>query len=268
MRLHVLSLGVLVATTACYGGRRAAPDIAAAWRGHARVELQAELGLPGATEPQPDGTALLRWRRHGHDVTLPGGHLDLKVTPTSIDLDASARAGTVTRYDYELATALVDPRGLVLRLDGGTHVAGFPRGTNARTGVIMGLHGGLGRLDDAGGTLPGVGAYIGGMLGPRLALLGAYTFMNGKDPAGYAQSHAWGLALQYWPAARLALRAGPAMVIDTDPAPDTAALAVGAITSASFAVVRAGAFVLDVRLDATLSTASAAGMLGLGVHIN
>ena len=66
----------------------------------------------------------------------------------------------MTRSDDELATALVDPRGIVLRLDGGTHVAGFPRGTNARTGLIMGLHGGLGRLDDAGGTLAGVGAYI------------------------------------------------------------------------------------------------------------
>ncbi len=58
------------------------------------------------------------------------------------------------------------------------------------------------------------------------------------------------------------------MVIDTDPQPDSAALAFGAVTAASFAVVRAGSFVLDVRLDATLSTASTAGMIGLGVHVN
>ena len=96
---------------------------------------------------------------------------------------------------------------------------------------------------------------------------------EGYKPKVYAHVatdpvHPGRLALQYWPTERLNVRAGPAMVIDTDPEPGNAALAPGGIAAASFAVVRAGSFVLDVRFDTTVSTASAFGTLGIGVNVN
>jgi hypothetical protein len=58
------------------------------------------------------------------------------------------------------------------------------------------------------------------------------------------------------------------MVIDTDPMPGNAAIRPGGVGAVSFAVVRAGSFVLDLRADATVSTSSAFGMLGVGVNVN
>jgi hypothetical protein len=58
------------------------------------------------------------------------------------------------------------------------------------------------------------------------------------------------------------------MVIDVDSMRGNAKIAPGGVGARSFAVVRAGSFVLDLRLDATLSTSSAFGMLGVGVNVN
>jgi len=269
MRLHLLSCAWVVVMTGCYSGSRAARDINVVWTGHARGELEAKLGAPRAVVPQADGTSLLRWTRRGHDIeALPGGRFDLRVTPTSFDLHAEARPGVVRAVEYDIATAVVDPSGTVLRLDAGWVVGGIPRGLNARTGVIFGVSGGMGRLDDAATPVPSLGVYIGGMLGPRLALLGAYAFVNGKDGDDFVQGHSWALAAQYWPTARVAVRAGPAMVIDTDPEPSDVTLAPGAVGALGVAVIRAGSFVLDLRLDVTVSTTSAFGVVGVGVNVN
>ncbi|MFN0251567.1 MAG: hypothetical protein ACKV2T_32125 [Kofleriaceae bacterium] len=252
----------------CYSGSRAAQDINLAWRGHARVELEARLGAPATLTTQPAGATALRWTRRGHDVRLPSGHLKLDLTPTSFQLDAAARPGEIRSYDYDIAAALVDPTGRVLQFDSGWVVAGIPSGLNARTGVVFGLSFGMGTLDDATTPLPSLSTYIGGMIGPRLALVGAYTFVNGSADGAYIHGHAWAVAAQYWATERLSLRAGPAMVIDVDPMPGSAKIRPGGVGAVSFAIVRAGSFVLDVRADATMSTSSAFGMLGLGVNVN
>lgn len=268
MRIYLLISVCAVAGAACYSGSRAAPDVNAAWRGHARVEIEARLGKPAQVLPQSDGTSLLRWTRKGRHITLPSGSFDLDVTPTSFDLRAEATPGSVERYEYELASAMIDPGGTVLQFDSSWLVAGIPRGLNLRTGVVFGLHGGAGWLDNAATPMPSLGVYLGGMIGPRLALLGAYSFVNGKGADGYAMGHSWAFAVQYWPAARLAVRAGPAMVLDLDPGLENATLSPGAIGALSYALVRAGSFVLDVRLDVTQSTTAAFGTLGIGVNVN
>lgn len=269
IRLHVLTLACAVLGNACYSGARAARDVNVAWRGHAKAELEARLGVPQVVVPQPGGSSLLRWIRRGRSVErLPSGDLDVDVTPTSIDVRAEVRPGVVRDYEVVIASALVDPRGTVLELDATWLAAGIPRGLNLRTGAIFGLHGGMGRLDDAPTSLPSVGVYLGGMLGPRLALLGAYAFVNGMDGDDYVNGHSWAIAVQYWPAARLAVRVGPALVLDVDPGPSDVEVAPGAVGALSFALVRAGSFVLDLRVDATVSTASAFGMVGLGVNVN
>ena len=268
MRLHLSIFVCAVIGTACYSGSRATPDVNAAWRGHARATLEARLGEPGAVLPQSDGTSLLRWTRKGQHIELPSGSLDVNVTPTSFDLRAEARPGRVENYEYDVASAVIDPGGTVLRFDSSWLVAGIPPGLNLRTGVVFGLHAGAGWLDDAASPMPSLGLYIGGMLGPRLALLGAYAFVNGKDAGSFAMGHSWALAAQYWPAERLAVRAGPAMVLDLDPGLEDPTLSAGAIGALSYALVRSGSFVLDLRFDATLSTSAAFGTLGLGVNVN
>lgn len=269
MRLHLLTLACIVTSTACYTGRRAAGDVNLAWRGHARADLEARLGAPRETTAQPDGTTLVRWSHRGHrNIELPSGSFSLDITPTQFAAHAELRAGSVEAVEYDVAAAVVDSHGTVLSFDSGWLVAGIPRGMNARTGIIFGLHGGAGRLDDAATPMPSLGAYIGGMLTADVALLGAYAFVNGRSGDAFAQGHSWGLAVQYWPTARLNVRAGPAMVLDTDPGPGRATLAPGGIGAASFAMVRAGSFVLDVRFDATVSTTSAFGTFGIGVNVN
>lgn len=194
--------------------------------------------------------------------------MNLDVTPTSFNLDAAVRPGEIRTFDYDIASAVVDPNGTVLQFDSGWLAAGIPSGMNARTGVVFGLSVGMGQLDDASTPLPSLSTYIGGMIGPQLALVGAYTFVNGAANGDHVSGHSWAFAAQYWPTARLSLRAGPAMVIDVDPMPGNAKIAPGGVGAVSFAVVRAGSFVLDLRFDATMSTSSAFGMLGVGVNVN
>ncbi len=269
MRLHLLTLAWIASTAGCYTGTRAAREVNLAWRGHTRVDLEARLGVARDQAAQPDGSTVMRWSRAGHrNIELPGGSFALDVTPTSFAAHAELRAGRVERFEYDIAAAVVDPNGTVLSFDSGWLAAGIPQGMNARTGIIFGLHGGAGRLDDAKTLMPSLGAYIGGMLTADIALLGAYAFVNGKSDDDFVQGHSWGLAVQYWPTTRFNVRAGPAMVIDTDPEPGNATLAPGGIGAASFAVVRAGSFVLDVRFDATVSTSSAFGTFGIGVNVN
>lgn len=266
MRIHPL---LLLPIAACYSGARAAPDVNAAWRGHMRGELEAKLGAPASTQPQPDGTTALAWVRQGVDIrSLPSGSLDLRVTPSSISFNGNAQPGVIERYNYRAAAAVVDPSGRVLQFDSDLLAAGIPPGLNLRTGLVMGLHAGFGALGNATTPFPSGGLYIGGMIGPRLGLIGVYQFVNGKDSSGFAMGHAWGFAVQHWPAARVAIHAGPALVLDLEPGLKNPGLSPGLVGGASVAFVRVGSLVLDVRLDATLATGAAFGTLGVGVNVN
>lgn len=265
MRLLVLTL----LATGCYTVRRAAPDINTAWRGRARASLEARIGPATQQAQQADGNLALRWVGHGVNIkSLPSAYLDLKISPTSFSIDAEAKAGEVEKYEYTRALALVAPNGTLLEIDA-AFAAGFPSGTNARTGLVMGLTAGMGSFSDASTPIPSVGVYIGGMIHPRLALIGTYNFVNAKDSqAGYAMGHAWGFGVQYWVASRLTLRGAPAAVLDLEPGLDDATFAPGATVGVGYAIVRSGSFVLDLRADAFLSTSAVFGMAGIGVNVN
>lgn len=263
------SLALLVLVTGCYTVNSASSDINAAWRGRARVELEGRIGAPTQQAQQPDGTLALRWVGHGYDVVeAPSAHLDLKITPTAFALDAAAKPGVVEKTEFTRALAVIAPTGGIVQFDG-AFAANFPEGMNARTGVVMGLSGAMGAFADASSPFPSMGAYIGGMIGPRTALVGSYAFVNGKDPdVGYAMGHAWGFGVQYWPAAGFNVRASGAAVLDLDPGLENPTIAPGGMAAASYAVVRSGSFVLDARFDAILSTSAAFGMFGVGVNVN
>src|SRR5512139_118018 len=112
-----MRLALLVLLAGCYTRSDAAHDLHPYWRGHAVASLQAELGPPRAQLAQPDGTTRLRWTHRGTNVVeLPSGRFDLSVTPTSVDFHAEAKPGVVEQVEYEIATAVVDPRGMIVEL--------------------------------------------------------------------------------------------------------------------------------------------------------
>jgi hypothetical protein len=262
------ALALLVVATGCYSARSASSDINAAWRGRARVDLEARIGAPTQQAQQPDGTLALRWVGHGYDVVAaPSAYVDLKISPAAFSLDAEAKPGVIERTELTRALAVVAPTGSIVAFDG-AFAANFPDGLNARTGLVMGLSGAMGAFADASTPFPSMGAYIGGMVGPRTALVGSYAFVNGKADAGYAMAHAVGFGVQHWPAARFNVRASGAAVLDLDPGLENPTFAPGGMAAASYAIVRSGSFVLDARFDAIPSTSAAFGMFGVGVNVN
>src|SRR6478735_1345061 len=103
---------VVLALSGCYAGSRAADDVNLAWRGHARVEVEAKLGKPSATLPQTDGTSVLAWSRTGINIaSLPSGGLHVDITPASFSFHAEAQPGVVEKYQFDVASAQVDPNG-------------------------------------------------------------------------------------------------------------------------------------------------------------
>jgi len=258
---------IAVLATGCYSARAAAPDINDAWRGRGRLELEARIGPATQEGKQPDGNIALKWIGHGTNiVSLPSGHLDLKISPTSFSIDAAANPGVVERTTYTRALAIVAPGGAVLEFDG-AFAAGFPDGLNVRTGLVMGLTAAAGAFSNATTPMPSLGLYIGGMIGPRLALIGSYQFVNAKGEDDYAMGHVWGFGVQHWPAARLAVRALGVAGVDIEPNED-ASFGPGATAGVGYALVRSGSFVLDVRVDGIFTTQAAFGLAGIGVNVN
>jgi hypothetical protein len=250
----------------CYGGPDAIPDINAAWRGRSRAAIEARWGKPQAEVAAGAGAALT-WSFTRTGVSLPSGSASLKLEPGAFDFEAEWSPGKVWTSTTSVV-AVVDAAGVIQDVQGPSLRRGPPRGLNLRWGTIFGVHAGMGRLDDTGTALPSGGMYLGGMLGPRLGLAGAFSMVFGKDDAGGAVGFAWGINAHYWPAARLAVRAGPALVLDLDPGFEDAAVGPGLNGGASYALVRAGSFVLDLRLDLTAAPEAAFGALGLGVNVN
>jgi hypothetical protein len=126
----------------------------------------------------------------------------------------------------------------------------------------------MGRLDDTSTPLPSGGLYIGGMLSPTLGLIGCFSMVTGMDDEGGAIGFAWGMAVESWLATRLSVRGGAAMILDLDPGFEDPTLGPGLIGGASYALVKAGSFVLDLRLDVTAGPSAVFGNLGIGVNMN
>ncbi len=271
MRIPGLCLGV-AALVACYSGNRATRDVNAAWRGRSGAELQARWGT-GTVATLPDGGTTLTWSRTSSSYTLPSlsGHAraDADARGGGFDVHLEATPGTITRSRTDVV-ATVDAGGRVVDLVGPSLWLGKgpPAGSNLRWGTVFGLHAGAGALDDATGPMPSLGMYMGGMLGPRLGLVGSYAFVNGSGDDGYGMAHSWSVGAQYWPAARVWVRAGPAMVVPLDAGLDNARVRPGLATGASYALVRGRVFVLDLRLDAVAATDRTFGSVGIGVNVN
>jgi hypothetical protein len=257
---------VLGPAAGCYGGERAARDVNAAWRGRSRAALEAHWGAPAAVQVQ-DGATALRWSHTRRHVELPAAEAALTIEPGHMDGILAVQPGAVWHSSTEVV-ALLDAGGAVASVHGPSLRWGPPGDANLRWGTILGLHVGMGRLDDTSTPLPSGGMYIGGMLGPRLGLVGAFSLASGTDDAGGAMGFSWSVAAVWWPSARVSVRGGPALVLAFDPGFDDAALSPGLTGSASLALVRAGAFVLDLRVDITAAAPAAFGSLGVGVNLN
>lgn len=265
---HLVPLmAVALVGSACYGGKRATRDVNRAWQGHTRDQLVAAWGKPARVQTHGDQRALV-WTITGHHITLPqiSGRIDVR--PGSIEAEGSFEPGTIRRT-FRHVIARVDASGTIVNVRGPSLRWGPPEGLNMRWGFLFGVHAGFGRLDDTGSPLPSGGLYIGGMLSKTIGLVGVYSMAAGKqDGEGSAMGFAWGLGVQWWPSARLWLRAAPAMVLGFDPGFENAGLEPGITTGASYALVRRKSFVFDFRVDLTSGTSTAFGTVGLGVNIN
>ncbi len=246
----------------CYHGERATVDVNAAWQGRTRAEIESAWGTPA----RASATAAA-WSFTTTHVELPSGAASVSLTPTSVDIAAIARPGVVEKTE-NFASAMFDASGTITQVTGPSLHWGPPREENMRWGTIFGIHVGMGRLDNTSTPLPSGGLYIGGMLGPRLGLVGQFSMVSGSDDAGGAIGFAWGMGLAYWPMTRLSVRAGPAAVLALDPGFANAGFGVGGNGAVSFAVIRTRVFVLDVRFDATIASSAAFGSLGVGVNVN
>jgi hypothetical protein len=286
MRTGIIALALAAAASGCYQGARVSRDVNEAWRGHARASIEARWG-PAHVVDEVEDTVVLRWLRTRRFVTAPRvevGELSedaevggtIAVGPVELGAEVKVAAGApvvvVQRGKVRTRTsevaAVVDAAGVIALVQGPSWRRGPPRGANMRWGPLLGLHAGLGRLDSTGTPLPSGSVHLGGMLGPRHGLVGTFSLVSGRDDAGGAMGLAWGMAAQYWPATRVWLRAGPALTLDWQPGFDDRTLGVGVTTGASYALVKAGAFVLDLRLDATVRRSASFGSAGVGVNFN
>jgi hypothetical protein len=258
--------GISTALIGCYSGGQVSPDINASWRQHKASEIRSDWGAPKTVQPAEDGSVHVWTIEHRH-FTLPTLRAKLDVGPGGLDAYGEARAGEKWTTTTDVAVH-VDLSGLITRIEGPSLRWGPPDDANLRWGLLMGMHAGMGRLDDTATPLPSGGLYIGGMLGPTLGLVGSYSFTSGSDDAGGAIGMAWAVGPQWWPATRLSLRAGPAMILAFNPGFEDAGLEAGVNGSASYALIRSGTFTLDVRMDLTAGSSTRFGNVGVGVNLN
>lgn len=266
----------------CYTGAPANRDVATAWVGRTRVDLEGRWGAPIARHD-----SLLIWTFDRTQVELPSGGLAVTAAPTTLDAGAQGPNGSArlhaqwTRVDIgaafhpgEITTVTTAARAsiaagdVVAGIDGAALHWGPPNDANLHWGTILGAHVGFGRLDTTGTPLPSGGVYIGGMVSPTLALVGAYELAAGTSEAGGAMGMAAGFAAQWWPVNRVALRAGPALLLAFDPGFEHARLRPGAIAGASYAVVKVGVLAIDLRVDLAAGPSTAFGLAGVGVNVN
>lgn len=262
----MLVLAHLLALGGCYTGQRAARDVNAAWRGRTRAAIEARWGKPAAVTAQGSVTAL-RWSHTRMHVLLPSAEAELTIEPGRVEGAAALQPGAVWSSSTEVV-ALVDAGGIITSVHGPSLRWGPPNDANLRWGTILGLHAGMGRLDDTSTALPSGGVYIGGMLARTLGLVGTFSLVSGTDDAGAAMGFAWGVAAAWWPVTRVSVRGGPALVLAFDPGFDNAGLGPGLTGGASVTLVKAGRFVLDLRVDLTAAPSVVFGNVGIGVNLN
>ncbi len=289
----VVSQGSLLAT-GCYGRSQARSE---GWVGMPRAEIEAQWGAPHIVEDTHEGELLRwevtrRWRTGARASGRGGGSVrvegiedmgvrgELRVGPGGFDaefeargprieaegeVEAEAHPGELRERTYA-AEAAVSAAGLITGVSADAWRWGPPRGANVRWGPIFGLHVGMGRLDSTSMPLPSGGVHIGGMLGPRHALVGTFSMVSGREEGRGAMGMSWGMEGTWWPHARTSLRAGPAMVLDWKPGFEDRAFGLAVKGGASYALLRSGSFVLDLRADITAHPSSAFGTIGIGVN--
>ncbi len=227
--------------------------------GRVSVDNLDEAGVTGEFTLGPDGAEAEL------SVTVPEISVSAEAEAEA-EVEARASAGEV-RERTTAAEVTVDAAGLITGVSAGARRWGPPRNSNVRWGPILGLHVGLGRLDSTRIALPSGGVYLGGMLGPDRALVGTFSMVSGRDEGGGAMGMSWGFEGMWWPIERLSVQAGPAMVLDWKPGFENRSFGVAASGGASYALVRRGQFVLDLRTDLTAHRKSAFGTLGVGVNL-
>jgi hypothetical protein len=257
---------VIALASGCYSGARAERGVNEAWRGRAGAEIEGRWGPPAARSADQGG-AVLRWEHSRTHVDLPSAEAEVSVGPGGAEMYGRVEPGQVWTSTTG-AVARIGADGTIVAVEGASLRWGPPGDANLRWGTILGLHLGMGRLDDTSTPLPSGGLYIGGMLSPTLGLVGTYSLVSGRDEAGGAMGMAAGVAAQFWPVTRLSLRAGPALVLDFDPGFEDATLSPGLTGAAGFAWLRVGTLVLDLRLDLTVSPSATFGSLGVGINLN
>ena len=281
MRLAVV-LGFGLALGGCYTGAAANRDVAAAWRGRTRAEMTDRWGAP-AQQQAAGPNAVAVWGYQTTQVELPDFHADVHpvaavahvdgpgVTGAAVvqgtGLDVAWHPGEILRIHHE-AAALVAPDGVVADVQGETLHWGPPNDANIHWGTIFGAHVGMGTADKAGSPLPSGQLYIGGMVTPTLGLVGSYSFVAASGDAGAAIDQAASFGVQYWPVTRVALRAGPAMLLASDPGMTNFRLRPGASVGASYAAIKIGRLALDLYADASGGPGVLFGSLGVGINLN
>jgi hypothetical protein len=266
---HITAIAaVLITAAGCYGRGDATGYTNEAWRGHTRAAIEASWGPPAAVTTA-QGDTFLAWSHTTRHVELPSAEAELTIEPGHVEAYAAVRPGRVIDGSTTTVTARIDATGRIVSVSGPSLYRWRPPDdANLRWGLIMGLSAGMGRLDDTSTALPGGGAYLGGMLSRTLGLVGTFHLASGTDDDGGAMGLAWGMAAQHWPATRLSVRGGAALVLAWDPGFEDVSLGPGVTGAVSYALVKAGAFVLDLRLDLVVGPAVAFGTAGVGVNLN
>lgn len=261
-----IAVAIAAALAGCYTGARTERDINRAWRGHQLREIEASWGA-GEVVAGRDQIRAVRWRLISHGVDIPSGGASLTIEPGRFEFHAELRPGRPWTNTTEVV-AVVDGRGVIREVRGPSLRWGPPDDANIHWGLLMGLHVGMGRLDDTSTPLPSGGMYIGGMLSRRLALVGGFSMVSGLDDEGGAMGFAWSVAPQYWATTRLSLRAGPAAILAFDPGFENVGFEPGVNAQASYAVIKAGTFALDLRVDVTGGSETRFATAGVGVNLN
>jgi len=263
--------------TACYTHAPANRDVQLAWRGRSGAELVDRWGSPA--QRQGD---VMTWSYSTRHIELPAVRADVHpiaavahvdgpgITGTAVvqapAVDLAWQPGEIVHLEHD-AAALV-PNGVVADVRGEALHWGPPNDVNLHWGTILGAELGMGRLANTPTPLPSGNAYVGGMIGPQLGLVGTYSFVAGSADAGGAIGMAAGFAAQYWPVNRLWLRAGPALLLAWDPGFVNGRLEPGATVAASYAFVRVGTLAIDLRVDVAGGPSTAFGTVGVGVNLN
>jgi hypothetical protein len=271
-----MRLAILLALGGCYTGAAANRDVSLAWRGRTRAEMADRWGAPA----QQQGPVSV-WAYQTTQIELPDvraalhpvaavAHVDGPgVTGTAVvqgtAVEVAWRPGEILRVHHSVAalgdTTIVDVQGEALHW-------GPPNDANLHWGTLLGAHVGMGLVNQTATPLPSGNAYVGGMLTQTLGLVGTYSFVAGTGDQGAAIDQAAGVAAQYWPMTRLWLRAGPALLLASDPGVTNFRLRPGATAAASYAFVKVGNLAVDLCFDVALGPSAAFGTLGVGVNLN